>query len=112
MKVIGVDIGGTNTELGIVDSRDGIVKLSKFKTKGNESFKAYIDLLTENIRLLSLEHNIQCIGIGAPNYNSKTETFCPVNFPWDDLEPFNLKQHIEAELNIPTFMVTMLMHQL
>ena len=34
MKVIGVDIGGTNTELGIVDSRDGIVKLSKFKTKG------------------------------------------------------------------------------
>ena len=51
MKVIGVDIGGTNTELGIVDSRDGIVKLSKFKTKGNESFKAYIDLLTENIRL-------------------------------------------------------------
>ena len=38
MKVIGVDIGGTNTELAIVDSNNGILKMSAFKTKASNSF--------------------------------------------------------------------------
>ncbi|MGC6471239.1 MAG: ROK family protein [Flavobacteriales bacterium] len=104
MKVIGVDIGGTNTELGVVDSELGIVQTSKFKTKGNDSFKSYIDLLTENIHALTVEHDIQSIGVGAPNYDASSQTFCPVNFPWTDLEPFNLKSHLEKELNIPTYL--------
>ena len=105
MRVVGVDIGGTNTELGVIDSVDGIVKLGTFKTKGNPSFKAYIDLLYENIKNLCLEYEISAIGIGAPNFDSNSQTFCPVNFPWDDLEPFNLKAHLEKLLNIPTFLV-------
>ena len=42
MKVVGVDIGGTNTELAVVDSRDGILKISAFKTKASDSFADYI----------------------------------------------------------------------
>jgi len=105
MKVIGVDIGGTNTELGVIDSQEGILKLKSFKTKGNNSFAAYIDILTENIKLICLDYDIVSIGIGAPNYDATTESFCPVNFPWDDLKPFNLKAHIEKVLEIPTFLV-------
>ena len=30
MKVLGVDIGGTNTEIAVVDSEYGIVKLITF----------------------------------------------------------------------------------
>ena len=105
MKVVGVDIGGTNTELAVVDSKNGILKMSAFKTKSSDSFADYIDDLSCQIEALTLEHSIDSIGIGAPNFDSKEQTFCPVNFPWDDLKPFNLKAHLESLLNIPTFLI-------
>ena len=33
MNVVGVDIGGTNTELAVVDSKDGILKMSAFQNQ-------------------------------------------------------------------------------
>lgn len=105
MKVVGVDIGGTNTELAVVDSSEGIVKISAFKTKSNDSFAEYIDVLSKEIETLTLEFDIESIGIGAPNFDSQAQTFCPVNFPWDDLKPFNLKAHLEDFLNIQTSLV-------
>ncbi|MGB1931590.1 MAG: ROK family protein [Flavobacteriales bacterium] len=105
MKVVGVDIGGTNTELAVVDSKDGILKMSAFKTKASDSFSEYIDDLSCQIEALTLEYSIDSIGIGAPNFDSKAQTFCPVNFPWDDLKPFNLKAHLDSLLSIPTFLI-------
>ena len=105
MKVVGVDIGGTNTELAVVDLVEGIVKISSFKTKASDSFAEYIGSLTHQIEALTLEYGVEAIGIGAPNYDSSAETFCPVNFPWDDLKPFNLKVHIEEVLNIQTHLI-------
>ena len=105
MKVIGVDIGGTNTELAIVDSNNGILKMSAFKTKACNSFFEYINNLSSQIEALTLEYSIDSIGIGAPNFDSKAQTFCPVNFPWDDLKPFNLKAHLESLISIPTFLI-------
>ena len=80
MKVVGVDIGGTNTELAVVDSKDGILKMSAFKTKSSDSFADYIDDLSFQIEALILDYSIDSIGIGAPNFDSKAQTFCPVNF--------------------------------
>jgi glucokinase len=105
MKVVGVDIGGTNTEYAVVDSAEGILKIGSFKTKSSNSFSAYIDELSKEIEKLTMEFSIDSIGIGAPNFDSRAQTFCPVNFPWDDLKPFNLKAHLEGLLNIPTFLV-------
>lgn len=105
MKVVGVDIGGTNTELAVVDSKDGILRISAFKTKASDSFSEYIDDLSCHIEALILEFSIDSIGIGAPNFDSKAQTFCPVNFPWDDLKPFNLKAHLERLYSIPTFLI-------
>ena len=105
MKVVGVDIGGTNTELAVVDSKDGILKMSAFKTKASDSFAKYIDDLSCQIEALTFKYSIDSIGIGAPNFDSKAQTFCPVNFPWDDLKPFNLKAHLESLLSIPTFLI-------
>ena len=105
MKVIAIDIGGTNTELGVVDSQNGIVELANFKTKNAISFDNYIQTLLHNIKSLSINHDIQSIGIGAPNFDSKSNEFRPVNFPWNDLRPFNLKSFIEKNLNINTYVV-------
>ena len=76
-----------------------------FKTKASDSFAQYIDDLSCEIEALTLEYSIDSIGIGAPNFDSKAQTFCPVNFPWDDLKPFNLKAHLESLLSIPTFLI-------
>ena len=105
MKVIGIDIGGTNTELGVVDSENGIVEVQRFKTKNATSFDNYIETLVDNIRSLLLKHDVQSIGIGAPNFDAITNEFRPVNFPWNDLRPFNLKSFIEQELNIDTHVI-------
>ena len=79
--------------------------MSAFKTKASDSFTQYIDDLSCQIEALTLEYSIDSIGIGAPNFDSKAQTFCPVNFPWDDLKPFNLKAHLESLLSIPTFLI-------
>lgn len=105
MKVIGIDIGGTNTELGVIDSEKGIVELKSFKTKDATSFDNYIGTLLDNIKSLLENHKVQSIGIGAPNFDSNTNEFRPVNFPWDDLRPFNLKSFLEENLSISTYVV-------
>jgi len=103
--VLGIDIGGTNTEFAVVDSTKGIVHIDKIKTKSHNSFLHYIENFTDKINDLTKKFNISSIGIGAPNFDSGSNTFCPVNFNWSDVSPFNLEQHLEHEVSIPTSVV-------
>lgn len=103
--VLGIDIGGTNTEFAVVDSTKGIFHLEKIKTKSHDSFLNYIENFTDMVKELSSKHTISSIGIGAPNFDSDSNTFCPVNFNWTDVSPFNLEKHLEHEVNIPTSVV-------
>ena len=103
--VLGIDIGGTNTEFAVVDSTKGIVHIDKFKTKSHNSFLNYIENLTIIVKDLTKKFNISSIGIGAPNFDSGSNTFCPVNFNWPDVSPFNLEQHLEHEVNISSSVV-------
>ena len=103
--VLGIDIGGTNTEFAVVDSTKGIVHIDKIKTKSHNSFLHYIENFTDKIGDLTKKFNISSIGIGAPNFDSGSNTFCPVNFNWSDVSPFNLEQHLEHEVSIPTSVV-------
>ena len=103
--VLGIDIGGTNTEFAVVDSTKGIVHVEKIKTKSHNSFLNYIENFTALVNDLSKKFNISSIGIGAPNFDSRSNTFCPVNFNWSDVSPFNLEQHLEHEVNIKTSVV-------
>ncbi len=103
--VLGIDIGGTNTEFAVVDSTKGIVHTEKIKTKRHKSFLNYIENLTETVKSLTKNFKISSIGIGAPNFDSASNTFCPVNFPWSDVSPFNLEKHLENEVNISSSVV-------
>ncbi|MBK5202311.1 MAG: ROK family protein [Prolixibacteraceae bacterium] len=83
---IGIDVGGTNTAIGIVD-QDGKVMVKKtIKTPSHGDIKLYIADITlavrELIRSISLVNNdikILGIGIGAPNgnYYSGTIEYAP-----------------------------------
>jgi len=76
--VIGIDIGGTNTEIGIVDKNGIILKKTSFKTQEFNTETEYLSKLTQNIKNLISElknkYKFCGIGIGAPNGNYYTET--------------------------------------
>ena len=103
--VLAIDIGGTNTEFGVVDYSNEIVFFEQIKTKNHPSFSSYISNFQSIVKGLTSQFEIEAIGIGAPNYDSESNSFCPVNFKWEDVSNVNLKQLLQNEVNVPTFVV-------
>lgn len=73
---IGVDIGGTNTAIGVVDEAGNVMVKDNIPTPSHGDINKYIsdlaDAITELIRsvkLLNEDINVMGIGIGAPNGN-------------------------------------------
>jgi glucokinase len=103
---IGIDIGGTNTAIGVVD-RDGNVLINdNILTPGHGNISKYIEDLSAAIdelvqKLNALNENLQIagIGIGAPNgnYYSGTIEHAP-NLSFKGVIPFVelLKKHFTA----------------
>jgi glucokinase len=91
--VIGMDMGGTNTVFGIVDSRGNVISKSAIKTGTHSDVNLYIqDLYDELIKLIDSvggSDKIKGIGVGAPNGNYYTGNieFAP-NLPWKGVIPF------------------------
>ena len=81
--VIGLDLGGTNSVFGIVDSRGDIKATTAIKTQGynnvDDYVKASIDALKIIIDQVGGIDKIKAMGIGAPNgnYYNGTIEFAP-----------------------------------
>ena len=71
--VVGIDIGGTNTKLGIVDSRGTVLAKDSIKTNKHQRIEDYIQDLHQAFLSLvesqNLDGEIVGIGVGAPNAN-------------------------------------------
>ena len=71
--VVGVDVGGQTSKIGIVDRRGNIVCQTVINSKyGEDEASLFIDSLCDTIRELASKvglESIQGIGIGAPNGN-------------------------------------------
>ncbi|MGH7132083.1 MAG: ROK family protein [Phycisphaerales bacterium] len=68
--VIGIDLGGTNMQIGVVAGDDRVVGRAKKKTKAAEGAKAVIDRMVEGIHDACKEagispRSLMAIGIGA-----------------------------------------------
>ncbi len=92
--VIGMDMGGTNTVFGIVDTRGSVISKSAIKTSTHpDDVNLYInDIHTELSKLIEAAgglEKIKGIGIGAPNGNFYTGNIehAP-NLPWKGIVPF------------------------
>ncbi|MFZ6037789.1 ROK family protein [Seramator thermalis] len=102
--VVGIDVGGTNTVVGIVDKRGQILKGGSIKTAKHVNVENYLDELTELINDLISEtttkDQIKGIGAGTPNGNYFTGSieFAP-NLPWKGVIPF--AQMLEDRTGIP-----------
>lgn len=103
--VVGIDIGGTNTELALVDSFGKLWSHRKFSTtQFKESIHLYIQALADAIKAMQKEvdsnKEIVGIGIGAPNGNYYSGTIPQaVNLPWKGELP--LSQELTRLLGIP-----------
>jgi glucokinase len=91
--VIGMDMGGTNTVFGIVDTRGNVISKSAVKTSTHSDINLYIDdIYVELMKLIDAVggiDKIKGIGVGAPNGNYYTGNieFAP-NLPWKGVIPF------------------------
>lgn len=78
---IGIDIGGTNTAIGMVDDLGNVMVKGNIATPSHGDIDRYIDDLSlaireliNSVKLLNPDIEIQGIGIGAPNGNYYTGT--------------------------------------
>ncbi len=109
MKVVlGIDIGGTNTELGLVDKDGHILAESHTKTLINQPVENYLKELKKAMRSL-LESRGDCelvgVGIGAPNGNYYKGTIDnAVNLGWGPKVP--LIDLLKASFSVDTWALT------
>ncbi|MBP3829274.1 MAG: ROK family protein [Bacteroidaceae bacterium] len=102
--VIGLDLGGTNSEFGIVDQNANIVASTRVKTAGHGDINQYVDDCVEALKPIIEQvggiEKIHAMGIGAPNgnYYSGSIEFAP-NLPWKGKIP--LAQMFSERLGIP-----------
>lgn len=103
--VVGMDIGGTNSVFGIVDSRGNVLASDSVKTHDYSDVNDYVAAICKKlipmVDKFGGKDKFKGMGVGAPNGNYYTGTieFAP-NLPWRGVIP--LAQLFENATGIPT----------
>lgn len=99
--VIGIDLGGTNTRIGLVDSNGKIIDTIRFSTTQYKDIEPFVEQLSQSIISLAEKYGLSKdaikVGIGAPNgnyYNGSIE-LAP-NLPFKGIIP--IKAMLEENL--------------
>ncbi len=104
--VIGIDIGGTNTSVGIVDREARISYRIELPTEAEKPaemlFERIFKKLERRLQKLSAESKIVGIGIGAPNGNYYTGGIeNPPNLKWGNVNLVKLaKKYIDLPVAV------------
>jgi ROK family protein len=84
----GIDLGGTNTKIGLVDEDGNIIFTTIVKTDSKEGFEKTIQrlskILLQQVKSFDLNFDdVQSVGVGVPGpvLNSRVVKFW-ANFPW------------------------------
>jgi glucokinase len=101
---LGIDIGGTNTKVGIVDREGECLANSVLPTKAEEAVELFMPRLfhTLDAMLLPFAESVAVMGIGmgAPNANYYTGLIeQPANLSWADKTP--LAQLVADHYHLP-----------
>lgn len=101
---VAIDIGGTNTELAIVDDLGNVICHNSFQTTHNDTFNGYIQAIASEVNSMveiqNLKGQIEKIGVGAPNanYYSGCIEYAP-NLIWKGVLP--LTELLSNFTNLP-----------
>ena len=89
--VAGIDIGGTKTKIGLVDSTGHCLVQTFFRTKEYPDFDKFLDQIVATVQRLVKEQgdvNLLGLGIGAPNASNTRGTIeHPPNLVWKGIVP-------------------------
>jgi len=101
---IGIDIGGTNTQVGFVDNDGKVFLETTMSTLIGETFDEYLEqlhiVITEAIEASEEKFEIIGVGIGAPNgnYYKGTIEFAP-NLKWKGV--IEVTKLVSEKFNVP-----------
>lgn len=107
-KFIGMDIGGTNTALGLIDESGNVIGLDKISTQAEDGPERILDRYKDAIGTLIAKFDtplseITAVGAGVPGFvdHETGVSVHSVNLGWRNL-PF--AEHLSRRLNgIPVF---------
>lgn len=105
--VLGVDIGATNTEFGVVNSRGEIVKRDRIPTGNYDKVEDYVAALAPRLNALINEfgggEKFSGIGMGAPNGNYYQGTIEDApNMTWAKGKVIPFAEMIKSATGVPT----------
>ncbi len=106
ISAIGIDIGGTNTVVGLV-AGSVVLERRVMRTKGATDLDRYVKDIAHIIEAIALDYphcNIVGIGIGAPNADAVSgHIYHPVNLPWKGEVP--LTQLLTARTGLRSYLI-------
>lgn len=104
--VVGIDIGGQTTKIGIVDARGTVLTQTTVRTDTHPDVKDFIEDMSKALNQLLIEvggiEKIRGIGIGAPNGNYYTGTVeNAVNIVWGGSKVIPLAKLVAEKMGVP-----------
>jgi glucokinase len=102
---IGVDLGGTNLRVGIVDENGRILQVKQIPTEAEQGYESIIERMTNLIKEVKKAYSAVSIGIGSPGPLNPFDglVVSPPNLPgWKDVP---ITAMIEEAIGIPTYLV-------
>lgn len=103
---LGIDIGGTNTVVGLVNKEGKVLGTDSIKTQSFPVLEEYVKTVSKLAKDLIAKNNVSIaeivgLGIGAPNANYYTGNIeMAPNLPWKQ-DKVPLAKMFREELNIP-----------
>lgn len=106
LYVVGIDIGGQTSKIGIVDARGTVLTQSSIRTDNHSDVNLYIEELSDAISKLASSiggvEKIRGIGVGAPNGNYYTGTIeNAVNLVWGGSNAIPFSKLMKDKIGIP-----------
>jgi glucokinase len=104
--VIGIDMGGSNTVIGLVDRRGDILVRTSISTVDYNTGESYVEALGNAINELIAQNNftdkVMGIGMGVPNGNMNDGTVeKAANIPWAKTVAVPLAAMISKKTGLP-----------
>ena len=102
--VIGIDVGGQTTKLGVIDARGTVLAQTVIRTDTYDDINPYIAELAEALNRIikesGKEGEIRGIGVGAPNGNYYTGTIeNAVNLSWGGTRIIHFAELLSKAMN-------------
>ena len=105
--VVGIDIGGQTSKLGVVDARGSVLAQTVIRTDTYSDVELYVSELADAVKRIikeaGVEGNVRGIGVGAPNGNYYEGTIeNAVNISWGGGKTIRFAELLSSRVdNIP-----------